>query len=224
MLITLINNLISMSSYMDLDKIFQTFLTQTVLIVFFLLAVFIKIYDHRCKDDKTGRFGTHFFYEYFVQQTGETSSESESYDVDVDTDSSDVNLRRHAGVSRRSGYITNPKGTVNVVKTSKISSRQVQNGSASNPKKIVNNIATNIGHKTRRIKFRRAKALTNEGLGKAFSAVSNFALSLVNVTDYHNSIGHTKSAVRRSERQINMQNLMMNRLIESSLVILRPPP
>lgn len=75
-----------------------------------LLAVFVKIHDHRCKDDETGRFGTHFFYEYKVKSE---ESATASDEMDYEEDSNSYGPVRRA-LKRRAGISVQPvRGTAN---------------------------------------------------------------------------------------------------------------
>lgn len=201
-----------------------------------MFAVFVKIYDHRCKDDKTGRFGTHFFYEYFVRQTGETESGQTEYEDEEEKEESaptsyeELRMKRRAGVSLQSrAYAIIPNGTTNnsvatdvqspsgnlstnianipvteVIKTSKVNSRDPSKvKKKGNVSRTASNV-TNVDHKARRTKI--TGRVSNGGLSKALRAVSDFVMSLANITAHHRSISHTRLPARRSKLQTNKQN------------------
>lgn len=105
--------------------------------------MFIKIHNHRCDDDETGRFGTHFFYEYDVRQTGESDTLGETTEYDGEDDTYEETRRliqRRGGVPLRSvGFAAlMPRSLIDVLtdKTLKSSVEDVRNGSS--------NITTNV--------------------------------------------------------------------------------
>ncbi|XP_026331613.1 uncharacterized protein LOC113238961 isoform X2 [Hyposmocoma kahamanoa] len=71
-------------------------------------TMFVKIYDRRCKDDETGRFGAHFFYEYDVKSTEEKDGEASNMNEELSTYEEERRaLKRRAGVSVPSVRTTN---------------------------------------------------------------------------------------------------------------------
>lgn len=78
--------------------------------------MFIKINDHRCKDDETGRYGAHFFYEYFVRQTGESDSADDSADYGESDSYSDA--RR--SLKRRDGDSLQPLASAGIMSLSPV--------------------------------------------------------------------------------------------------------